>query len=119
MDRKAPAALPARTARAVLAARSGLSGPNGPGSSGQGEFFGLAGDGAPSRGPKIALFSVLAVVVLFAVYALIAWGLSDKAPRETTVAGVDVGGMTQTQAADRDDRAAGRADQGADRAHRG
>lgn len=77
----------------------GPVGPNGPGASGQGEFFGLAGDGAPSRGPKIALISVLVVVLLFAVYAFIAWGVSDKAPRETTVAGVDVGGMTQTQAA--------------------
>jgi vancomycin resistance protein YoaR len=77
----------------------GPVGPNGPGASGQGEFFGLAGDGAPSRGPKIALISVLVVVLLFAVYAFVAWGLSDKTPRETTVAGVDVGGMTQAQAA--------------------
>ncbi|WP_419705727.1 VanW family protein [Promicromonospora sp. NFX87] len=77
----------------------GPVGPNGPGTSGQGEFFGLAGDGAPSRGPKIALISVLVVVLLFAVYAFVAWGLSDKTPRETTVAGVDVGGMTQAQAA--------------------
>jgi vancomycin resistance protein YoaR len=77
----------------------GPVGPNGPGTSGQGEFFGLAGDGAPSRGPKIALISVLVAVLLFAVYAFVAWGLSDKTPRETTVAGVDVGGMTQAQAA--------------------
>ncbi len=77
----------------------GSGGPHGQGASGEGEFFGLSGDGAPSRGPKIALLSVLAVVVLFAVYALVAWGVSDKAPRDTTVAGVDVGGMTQTEAA--------------------
>jgi vancomycin resistance protein YoaR len=73
--------------------------PNGPSASGQGEFFGLSGDGAPSRGPKIALVSVLVAVLLFAVYALVAWGVSDKAPRDTTVAGVNVGGMTQTRAA--------------------
>ncbi|MFD2028244.1 VanW family protein [Promicromonospora aerolata] len=78
---------------------NGPTGPYGSGGSGQGEFFGLAGDGAPRRGPKIALLSVLGVVVLFAVYALAAWGVSDTAPPDTTVAGVDVGGMTRAEAA--------------------
>lgn len=77
----------------------GPGGSNGPGAAGQGGFFGLAGDGAPSRGPKIALFSVLGAVVLFAIYALVSWSVSDTVPRETTVAGVDVGGMTQAEAA--------------------
>ena len=78
---------------------AGPFGPQGSGGSGQGEFFGLAGDGAPGRGPKIALISVLVAVVLFGVYAVAAWAVSDTAPRETTVAGVDVGGMTQAEAA--------------------
>jgi vancomycin resistance protein YoaR len=78
---------------------NGPTGPYGSGGSGEGEFFGLAGDGAPRRGPKVALLSVLAVVVLFGIYALAAWGVSDTAPRDTTVAGVDVGGMTQSEAA--------------------
>jgi vancomycin resistance protein YoaR len=78
---------------------AGPGGPTGPSAPGQGGFFGLAGDGAPSRGPKIALFSVLGAVLLFGIYALAAWSLSDTAPGETTVAGVDVGGMTQAEAA--------------------
>ncbi|MFI2366140.1 VanW family protein [Promicromonospora sp. NPDC019610] len=77
----------------------GPAGPNGPGAAGQDGFFGLAGDGAPSRGPKIALLSVLGAVVLFAIYAFAAWGVSDTVPKDTTVAGVNVGGMTQTEAA--------------------
>ncbi|MFD6448292.1 VanW family protein [Promicromonospora sp. NPDC060204] len=78
---------------------NGPAGPNGPGAAGQDGFFGLAGDGAPSRGPKIALLSVLGAVVLFAIYAFAAWGVSDTVPKETTVAGVNVGGMTQAEAA--------------------
>lgn len=74
-------------------------GPNGPGTAGQGDFYGLAGDGAPSRGPRIALFSVLTAVLLFGIYVLVAWTQSDTTPNETTVAGVDVGGMTQAEAA--------------------
>lgn len=80
---------------------NGPGGPNGPGGSGaegQSGFFGLDGDGAPSRGPKVVLFTVLGIVLLFALYAVAAWAVSDKAPRETTVAGVDVGGMTQAEA---------------------
>ncbi|MFD2793100.1 VanW family protein [Promicromonospora vindobonensis] len=78
---------------------NGPAGPYGSGGSGEGEFFGLAGDGAPRRGPKVALLSVLAVVVLFGIYVLAAWGVSDTTPRDTTVAGVDVGGMTRAEAA--------------------
>ena len=80
----------------------GPAGPNlpgGPNPADQGSFFGLAGDGAPSRGPKIALFAVLAAVLLFGIYVLVAWTQSDTVPTETTVAGVDVGGMTQAEAA--------------------
>lgn len=73
--------------------------PGGPNQSDQGDFFGLAGDGAPSRGPRIALFAVLAAVLLFGIYALVAWTQGDTTPRDTTVAGVDVGGMTQAEAA--------------------
>ncbi|MFC8798887.1 VanW family protein [Promicromonospora sp. NPDC057138] len=73
--------------------------PGGPAPAGQGSFYGLAGDGAPSRGPKVALFAVLAAVVLFGIYALVAWTQSDTVPGETTVAGVDVGGLTQAEAA--------------------
>lgn len=79
---------------------NGPAGPAGPGAPTEsGGFYGLAGDGAPSRGPRIALFAVLAAVVLFGVYSLVAWGLSDRVPNETTVAGVNVGGMTQAEAA--------------------
>jgi vancomycin resistance protein YoaR len=74
-------------------------GPNATGPAGQGGLYGLAGDGAPSRGPKAALFAVLAAVVLFGIYVLAAWMLSDTAPRDTTVAGVAVGGMTRAEAA--------------------
>uniref|UniRef100_UPI0006890A09 VanW family protein n=1 Tax=Promicromonospora kroppenstedtii TaxID=440482 RepID=UPI0006890A09 len=70
----------------------------GPGPAGQDGFFGLAGDGAPSRGPKVALFTVLGVVLLFAIYAFSAWSVSDTVPRDTTVAGVNVGGMTASEA---------------------
>ncbi|WP_129789328.1 VanW family protein [Promicromonospora panici] len=104
----------------LAASEQGPAGPNGPGTPGgpagphgpagpnvpggpnpadQGGFFGLAGDGAPSRGPKIALFAVLAAVLLFGIYVLVAWTQSDTVPTETTVAGVDVGGMTQAEAA--------------------
>lgn len=73
--------------------------PGGPNPADPNGFFGLAGDGAPSRGPRIALFAVLAAVLLFGIYALVAWTQSDTTPRDTTVAGVDVGGMTQAEAA--------------------
>ncbi|HEV6954072.1 MAG TPA: VanW family protein [Promicromonospora sp.] len=78
----------------------GMPGGGGSGSPDQpGGFYGLAGDGAPSRGPKVALFAVLGAVVLFGLYTLGAWAVSDTVPRETTVAGVDVGGMTRAEAA--------------------
>jgi vancomycin resistance protein YoaR len=76
----------------------GPNAPGGPDAAGQGGFYGLAGDGAPSRGPKIALFTVLAAVLLFGIYALVAWTQSDTTPRDTTVAGVNIGGMTEAEA---------------------
>jgi vancomycin resistance protein YoaR len=78
---------------------NGPAGPGGPDASGQDGFYGLAGDGAPSRGPKIALVAVLVAVVLFGVYSLVAWTQGDTTPRDTTVAGISVGGMTRAEAA--------------------
>lgn len=92
----------------AMSSPQGPAGPGTPGGSGgdgsgspdqPGGFYGLAGDGAPSRGPKVALFAVLGAVVLFGLYTLGAWAVSDTVPRETTVAGVDVGGLTRAEAA--------------------
>ncbi|GAA1712584.1 VanW family protein [Isoptericola hypogeus] len=59
---------------------------------------GLSGDGAPSRAPRVALWSGIGLVVLAGVYAGAQWAVADTVPKETTVAGVDVGGLTEPQA---------------------
>ncbi|WP_415803347.1 VanW family protein, partial [Isoptericola cucumis] len=60
---------------------------------------GLSGDGAPSRAPKVALWAGLGVVVLAGAYAAAQWAVADTVPKETTVAGVEIGGMTEQEAA--------------------
>lgn len=59
---------------------------------------GLSGDGAPSRAPKVALWAGIGVVVLAGAYAVAQWAVADTVPKETTVAGVEIGGLTQTEA---------------------
>jgi vancomycin resistance protein YoaR len=59
---------------------------------------GLAGDKAPSRLPKVALWAGIGVVVLGGLYTGAQWFYADKVPTQTTVAGVEVGGL-DTQAA--------------------
>lgn len=66
--------------------------PAGPG------LFGLSGDGAPSRAPKIALYAGIIALVLLGGYATMAWAFGDKVPRETTVVGVALGGQTEPEA---------------------
>ncbi|KRD35096.1 vanomycin resistance protein VanB [Oerskovia sp. Root918] len=59
---------------------------------------GLSGDKAPSRLPKVALWAGIGVVVLGGLYTGAQWFYSDKVPPETTVAGVEVGGLDRTSA---------------------
>ncbi|MEK8228370.1 hypothetical protein NKG05_23435 [Oerskovia sp. M15] len=59
---------------------------------------GLSGDKAPSRLPKVALWAGVGVLVLGGLYTGAQWFYSDKVPPETTVAGVDIGGLDRTTA---------------------
>jgi vancomycin resistance protein YoaR len=59
---------------------------------------GLAGDGQPSRGPRALLWTAVVLVVLAGVYAGAQWMFSDRVPRGTQVAGVDVGGLPASEA---------------------
>ena len=63
--------------------------PAGPGS----PLDGLAGDGAPSRAPQVALWAGAGLVVLAGLYAGAQWAVADTVPKGTTVAGVEIGGM--------------------------
>ena len=62
---------------------------------------GLAGDGQPSRAPRALLWTAVALVVLAGAYAGAQWLYSDRVPRDTQVAGVDVGGLSAPEAKDR------------------
>lgn len=59
---------------------------------------GLAGDGQPSRAPKALLWTAVVLVVLAGVYAGAQWMFSDRVPRGTQVAGVDIGGLPAAEA---------------------
>ncbi|GII99652.1 putative peptidoglycan binding protein [Sediminihabitans luteus] len=61
---------------------------------------GVGSDAAPSRWPKVVLWSGVGVVVLLGLYVGAQWSFADKVPSGTTVAGVDVGGMSHDDAAD-------------------
>ena len=78
-------------------APDGPAGPSGP-TDGGSPLDGLSGDKAPSRLPKVALWAGVGVLVLGGLYAGAQWFYSDKVPPETTVAGIEVGGL-DTQAA--------------------
>ncbi|MDO8151643.1 VanW family protein [Isoptericola sp. b408] len=60
---------------------------------------GLLGDGAPSRTPKVLLGVLTGLVVLAGLYVGAQWMVADTVPKGTTVAGVDVGGLTAPEAA--------------------
>ena len=59
---------------------------------------GISGDGAPSRLPKVAAWAGIGIAVAGGLYVGAQWLVSDKVPQGTTVAGVEIGGMT-TQSA--------------------
>jgi vancomycin resistance protein YoaR len=59
---------------------------------------GLAGDGQPSRAPKALLWTAVVLVLLAGVYAGAQWVFSDRVPRGTQVAGVDIGGLPASEA---------------------
>jgi vancomycin resistance protein YoaR len=63
-----------------------------------GPLGGLAGDGAPSRLPKVAAWAGAGLVVLGGLYVGAQWLVSDKVPQGTTVAGVEIGGMSAQSA---------------------
>lgn len=52
------------------------------------------------RGRKVALGVGIGVLVLAGAYAGAAWYLGDKVPQSTTVAGVDISGLTASEAVD-------------------
>ncbi|MGF0116097.1 VanW family protein [Promicromonospora sp. Marseille-Q5078] len=70
----------------------GPSGPAEPPAAGS-PLDGLAGDGAPSRAPKVALWAGVGLVVVAGLYVGAQWVVAGSVPKGTTVAGVDVGGM--------------------------
>ncbi|MDR0483439.1 MAG: VanW family protein [Cellulomonadaceae bacterium] len=59
----------------------------------------LSGDGKPSRAPKMLAGVGAGIVVLAGLYVGTQWLLSDRVPSGTTIAGVDIGAMSPTQAA--------------------
>ncbi|MFD6165770.1 VanW family protein, partial [Oerskovia sp. NPDC060287] len=94
----APAA-PARTSVTSAFTPVGVSAPAGAEPpADDSPLAGLSGDKAPSRLPKVALWAGIGVVVLAGLYTGAQWFYSDKVPPETTVAGVEVGGLDRTSA---------------------
>ncbi|PFG42485.1 putative peptidoglycan binding protein [Isoptericola jiangsuensis] len=79
----------------AVAAASGTGGT--PPTSGS-PLEGLTGDGAPSRLPRVLLGAGLGVVVLAGLYAGAQWFVADDVAQGTTVAGVDVGGLSADEA---------------------
>jgi vancomycin resistance protein YoaR len=69
-------------------------GPTDPGS----PLDALPGDKAPSRLPKVALWAGIGAVVLGGLYTGVQAMYADKVPPKTTVAGVEVGGLTTQEA---------------------
>ncbi|BDZ40946.1 vanomycin resistance protein VanB [Paraoerskovia sediminicola] len=60
--------------------------------------LGIGEEPAPSRWPKVALWTGVGVVVLGGAYVGAQWALSDTVPTGTTVAGIDVGGQSSDEA---------------------
>ncbi|AEG43719.1 VanW family protein [Isoptericola variabilis] len=77
---------------------SAASAPPAPPAGGGSPIAGLEGDGAPSRLPKVAAWTGLGLVVGAGLYVGAQWLVSDKVPQDTTVAGVEIGGMTAPDA---------------------
>ena len=94
-----PPAAPARTSVTSAFTPVGVSAPAGAEPpADDSPLAGLSGDKAPSRLPKVALWAGIGVVVLAGLYTGAQWFYSDKVPPETTVAGVEVGGLDRTSA---------------------
>ena len=64
-----------------------------------GELEGLEGEVKPSRAKKYTWITASVVVLLSGLYVGAQWMLADKVPAGTTVAGVDLGGLTTGEAA--------------------
>ncbi|MFC8597848.1 VanW family protein [Isoptericola sp. NPDC057191] len=81
---------------------AGPTGPAGPAvppaGSGGSPLDGLAGDGAPSRAPKVALWAGVGLVVVAGLYAGAQMAVAGTVPKGTSVAGVDIGGMKSAAA---------------------
>jgi len=95
-----PAAFGATAAFAAPGGPAGPGGPGGPGDPGGPEgpasgspLDGLAGDGAPSRAPKVALWAGVGIVVVAGLYVGAQAAVAGTVAKGTTVAGVDIGGM--------------------------
>ncbi|MFE5335438.1 VanW family protein [Isoptericola sp. NPDC056573] len=85
----APSGDPAAAALGGVPAGPATPPPADPGS----PLDGLAGDGAPSRAPKVALWAGVGLVVLAGLYAGAQWAVAGTVPKGTSVAGVEIGGM--------------------------
>lgn len=59
------------------------------------------GDDAKRRWPKVLLWSGLTVVIAAGAYVGAQWYFADRIPRGTTVAGVEIGGLSAADAVDR------------------
>lgn len=53
---------------------------------------------APSRVPRVLMWSAVTVVVLGGAYVGAQWAVADQVAASTTVAGIDIGGMSRTDA---------------------
>lgn len=75
-----------------------VTAPAADGSGGDHPLGGLVGDGQPSRAPRALLMVGGIVVVLAGLYTGAQWLYADKVPTGTQVAGVDIGGLTRSEA---------------------
>jgi vancomycin resistance protein YoaR len=91
----APAVPAAFAAPTSAAPPAGGAPPEGPAGS---PLDGLAGDGAPSRAPKVALWAGVGLVVVAGLYVGAQWAVAGTVPKGTSVAGVEVGGMDSAAA---------------------
>ncbi|WP_232314286.1 VanW family protein [Isoptericola dokdonensis] len=89
-----PTGAPTEAIPSVAAAGAGSGG----GTAAADPLAGLAGDGAPSRWPRVLIGAGLGLVILAGLYAGAQWLVADDVAKGTTVAGVDVGGLPADEA---------------------
>ena len=86
------------TAPAAQTSTDGASAPDAPEDSVLSDFD---RDEKPRRWPRTLLWTACGVLVLVGAYVGAQWYFADRIPRETTVAGIDIGGLSNDAAIER------------------